>query len=162
MQPACQSTEPLDRIEGVVRAKRLPVVLTRQEVGRVMGELEGISQTIALLLYGSGLRMLECLRLRVKDIDFDRRELTVRQGKGDTDRRTMLPESSSEQLRAQIETVRRLHERDLARGFGTVELPHALQRKLPSAAREFRWQYVFPATTVGTNRRNQISPNVPM
>ena len=151
--------QPLDRIEGVVRAKRpkrLPVVLIRQEVGRVMGELEGISQIIALLLYGSGLRMLECLRLRVKDIDFDRRELTIRQGKGDRDRRTMLPESASEPLRAQIEAVRRLHECDLARGFGTVELPHALERKLPSAAREFRWQYVFPATMVGTDPRSGV------
>ena len=146
--------QPLDRIEGVVRARRprrLPVVLTRQEVVRVIGELKGIYQTIGVLLYGSGLRMLECLRLRVKDVDLDRHELTVREGKGDKDRRTMLPNSAKESLQVQIAGVRRQHERDLANGFGTVELPDALERKFAGAASEFRWQYVFPATTIGTD-----------
>ncbi len=151
--------QPLDRIKGVVRArrsKRLPVVLTRQEVAQILRELKDVYQTIGLLLYGSGLRMLECLRLRVKDVDVDRRELTVRQGKGDKDRRTMLPESAVASLHAQIAGVRRQHERDLARGFGTVELPDALDRKLSAAASEFRWQYVFPSTTIGTDPRSGV------
>jgi integron integrase len=149
----------LDRIDGVVRArrpKRLPVVLTRDEVSRVIAELQGMYQTIGLLLYGSGLRMLECLRLRVKDVDFDRRELTVREGKGDKDRRTMLPEAAVAALQSQIAVVRPLHDRDLSRGFGTVELPHALERKLPAAASEFRWQYVFPATTISKDPRSDV------
>ena len=148
---------PLDRIEGVVRARRprrLPVVLTRDEVGRVMAELQGTYQTIGLLLYGAGLRMLECLRLRVKDVDFDRRELSVREGKGDKDRRTMLPEAAVASLQSQLAAVRRLHEQDLGRGFGTVELPHALERKFAGAASEFRWQYVFPATTISKDPRS--------
>jgi integron integrase len=150
--------QPLDRIEGVVRARssrRLPVVLTRQEVDRVIDQLKGVHQTIGLLLYGSGLRMLECLRLRVKDVDFDRQELTVREGKGDKDRRTMLPNSVMPALRSQIAEVRQQHQRDLANGFGSVELPNALERKLPTATREFRWQYVFPATTIGTDPRSK-------
>jgi integron integrase len=151
--------QPLNRIDGVVRArrpKRLPVVLSRDEVRRVLNELEGGYRIIGLLLYGAGLRLLECLRLRVKDVDFERRELTVRGGKGDKDRRTMLPEAAVESLRLQIERVRRLHQRDLARGFGTVELPWALERKLPGAAREFGWQYLFPATSMGTDPRSGV------
>lgn len=150
---------PLDHLGGVVRARRsrrLPVVLTRDEVGRVLAALSGIHRLIALLLYGSGLRLLEGLRLRVKDVDFARGELTVREGKGDKDRRTMLPDAAVAGLREQIDRVRVLHQRDLARGFGSVELPWALERKLPGAAREFCWQYVFPATTIGTDPRSGI------
>ena len=135
--------QPLDRIEGVVRAnrpKRLPVVLTRDESRRILGEMSGTPRLIGLLLYGSGLRLLEALRLRVKDIDFERRELTVREGKGDKDRRTMFPKAAASGLRHQIEISRHYHEDDLAAGFGSVELPHAFERKSPQAAFDFRWK----------------------
>ncbi len=151
--------QPLGRIEGVVRArrpKRLPVVLRRGEVHRILNHLNGVYRLVVLLLYGSGLRLIECLRLRVKDVDLARRELTVREGKGDQDRRTMLPEAAAEPLQHQLESVRLLHRRDLDGGFGTVELPMALERKLPGAAREFGWQYVFPARLISTDPRSGV------
>ena len=151
--------QPLDRIEGVIRArrpKRLPVVLTRDETRRVLNELEGVHRIIGLLLYGSGLRLLEALRLRVKDVDFARRELTVRQGKGDKDRRTMLASTVEDGLQRQIEISRAFHEADLQRGFGGVELPHAFQRKSPGAAFEFRWKYVFPAGGISSDPRSGV------
>ncbi len=129
-------------------------MLTRDEVGLVLDQLEGVHRLIGLLLYGSGLRLLEGLRLRIKDIDFARAELTIREAKGDKDRRTMLPAAAADALRRQMECVRRLHQRDLSRGFGTVELPWALERKLPGAASEYRWQYVFPATAISTDPRS--------
>jgi integron integrase len=144
------------RIAGVVRAarpKRLPVVLTRDEVRRVLAELDGTYLLMARLLYGSGLRLLECLRLRVKDLDFARRELTVREGKGDKDRVTLLPESLEPDLLDHLQKVRRLHEKDLADGFGAVYLPHALAAKLPQAATEWKWQYVFPSSQMSTDPR---------
>lgn len=131
-----------------VRAKtpeRLPVVLSRQEVTRLISALGGTHRTIAQLLYGSGLRHLECLRLRVKDIDFDQQLIVVRDGKGAKDRVTVLPSSVIESLKAQIEIARQTHELDLAEGFGRVWLPYALNRKYPDADREFRWQFIFPA-----------------
>lgn len=150
---------PLDRLHGVIRAnrpKRRPVVLTRDEVRTILDRLDGSYATIGLLLYGAGLRLLESLRLRVKDVDFCRRELTVREGQGDKDRVTTLPEAAIDPLRAQVERVQVIHDRDLARGFGAVELPWALERKLPGAARELGWQYVFPATTIGTDPRTGV------
>lgn len=139
--------QPLDRIEGVVgarRPKRLPVVLTVEEVARVMAHLSGDKWLIAMLLYGGGLRLLEALRLRVKDLDFERREITVREGKGDNDRVTTLPRAVVCRLQEHLQRVEAIHQQALADGYGRVELPHALARKYPNANREWRWQFVFP------------------
>lgn len=139
--------QPLDRIEGVVRArrpKRLPVVLTVDEVSRVMSHLTGDKWLIAMLLYGGGLRLLEALRLRVKDLDFQRREITVRQGKGDKDRVTMMPQAVIAPLREHLRRVQAIHQQDLADGYGRAPLPHALARKYPHADRQWAWQFVFP------------------
>jgi integron integrase len=135
-------------LDGLVRAKRpvrVPVVLTRDEVERLLGALQGVHWLMASLLYGAGLRLLECLRLRVKDVDFGYRQVLVRDGKGQKDRVTMLPERVTEPLRAHLERVRLLHQRDLREGFGDVHLPYALTRKYPRAGREWAWQYVFPS-----------------
>jgi integron integrase len=134
-------------LEGVVRAraqKRLPVVLTEAEVRAVRQMLEGDPALVVGLLYGSGLRLMEALRLRVQDLDFERRELTVRDGKGGKDRRTLLPQSQSEPLKQHLQHVRRLHQQDLAAGWGAVILPNALAKKYPHADREWGWQWVFP------------------
>src|SRR5262249_39570969 len=146
------------RIDGVIRAnrpKRLPVVLTRNEVRRVLSRLDGTYRLMGQLMYGSGLRLLECLRLRVQDIDFGRGEIVVREGKGNKDRRTMLSAAVRPDLAAHIERVRLLHEKDLAAGFGRVYLPDALDRKLPSAAAEFVWQYVFPSAKMSKDPRTR-------
>ena len=128
------------------RAVRLPVVLTKNEVKQVIARMEGTPQLVAMLLYGSGLRVLECLGLRVKDIDFASHEIVVRAGKGDKDRLTMLPVGLEEVLRDHLKDVRVVHERDLRRGGGRVDVPGALARKYPKAATEWRWQYIFPAS----------------
>jgi integron integrase len=135
-------------LESVVRAKRprrLPVVLAQDEVRRLLAAMDGRPWLLASLLYGTGMRLMECLRLRVKDIDFARNEITVRDGKGGKDRRTMLPRSLVDPLQREVERAHELHRQDLAEGFGTTVLPHALARKYPSAAREFGWQFVFPS-----------------
>ncbi len=124
---------------------RVPVVLSAGDVRSVMAHLTGVPWLAVALLYGAGLRLRECLELRVKDVDFERREIVVRRGKGQKDRRTMLPEIAGERLRAHLEVVRRQHERDVAAGFGRVVLPEALDRKYPRAAAEWTWQFVFPA-----------------
>ena len=142
---------PIGQVDGVVRAStppRLPVVLSRREVAAVMERLEGVSWIVASLLYGAGLRLLEALALRVKDIDLERRELTIRQGKGRKDRRTMLPEAARERLHGHLATVRGQHETDLAQGFGCVVLPDGLSRKYPNAPRQWPWQFVFPAARI--------------
>ncbi len=147
--------QPLDWVDDVVRAKRperLPVVLSAAEVRRVLEGLDGEKWLAASLMYGSGLRLLECLRLRVKDIDCGREQLMVRDGKGQKDRTTVLPESLHGPLRRQIDLVAALHARDLAEGFGRVYLPFALERKYPEADRDLAWQYVFPAP-VGRSTR---------
>lgn len=139
---------PLEQVEPVVRAKRsvrLPVVLTREEVRFVIGQMEETPQLVAMLLYGSGLRVLESLQLRVKDVDFAAHEILVRAGKGDKDRVTMLPDGVTQRLRDHLASGRALHERDLKRGGGRAEIPNALARKYPKASTEWRWQYVFPA-----------------
>jgi integron integrase len=136
-------------MDGIVRAKRplrVPVVLTRAETRALLGELRGTPWLMASLLYGAGLRLMECARLRVKDIDFTRKEITVRDGKGQKDRVTMLPERVAEALVAHLGRVRRQHERDLELGNGSVELPFALARKYPRGPWEWGWQWVFPAT----------------
>ena len=134
-------------LEGIVRAKRpkrLPVVLTRAKLAAVIDRLDGECQLAVSLLYGAGLRLLECLRLRIKGVDFGQRQLIVREGKGDKDRRTLLPSSAIEPLRCQIELVRTRHEADRARGAGWVELPGALVAKYPNAGREWPWQWLIP------------------
>ncbi|MBX0326445.1 integron integrase [Oscillochloris sp. ZM17-4] len=135
----------LKGIEAARKPHRLPTVLTRAEARAVIAELSGVYQIMAQLLYGSGLRLMECMRLRVKDLDFDQHQLTVRDGKGMHDRVTMLPGSLTGPLREHLEGVRLLHRRDLAEGFGEVYLPFALARKSPGTARAWGWQYVFPA-----------------
>jgi len=136
-------------VTDVTRAKaarRLPVVLTREEVRRVLDAMTGQPRLMATLLYGSGLRLMECVRLRVKDIDFQTGQITVRAGKGNKDRVTMIPASLRQPLEDHLAKVWTLHEADLARGAGTVALPEALRRKYPNAASEWGWQWVFPAT----------------
>jgi integron integrase len=134
-------------LTGVVRARvrrRLPVVMTPAEVQMVLSRLEGSTGLVARLLYGSGLRLMEALRLRVQDLDFGHRQITVRSGKGDKDRITLMPERLMAPLGRHLEGVRQVHRDDLAAGWGDVLLPHALDRKYPSAAREWGWQWVFP------------------
>lgn len=136
-------------LDGLVRAPqrpRLPVVLSQAEVAAVLAEMHGTVRLIAGLLYGSGLRLLECLQLRVKDVDFDRNAITVRAGKGNRDRQTLLPAPLREALLRQRDEVDRQHRQDVLRGAGWVELPHALADKLPNAGREWPWQWFFPAT----------------
>lgn len=135
-------------LKGILAAReprRLPTVLTRTEARAVIAELTGVYQLMAQLLYGSGLRLMECLRLRVKDLDFTLHQLTVRDGKGMHDRVTMLPERLSQPLREHLRGVQRIHAQDLADGYGEVYLPFALARKSPGAARAWGWQYLFPA-----------------
>lgn len=142
-------------VNGVVRAKksrRLPVVLTREEVKRVLSGLSGTPWLMAMLLYGAGLRLLECCRLRVKDIDFSQNQIVVRAGKGDKDRYTTLPAAVKEALLRHLQVVKRQHQNDLKRGLGCVALPNALERKYPNAGKEWAWQWVFPATSHYTDR----------
>ena len=147
------------------RAKRLPVVMTAEEVWRVIGELEGQPRIAALLMYGGGLRLMECLTLRVKDLDFSAREITVRGGKGNKDRRTTLPTSVMDELSAHLKRVRKQFDRDLEHGRAGVELPDALARKYPNATKEWGWQWVFPATRFyrtaeGVDRRHHLHETV--
>jgi len=136
----------LDDLVRARRPARLPVVLTRDEVGALLAELDGDARLVAALLYGAGLRLLEALRLRAKDLDLARGEIVVRDGKGRKDRVTMLPRSLAAELGAQLARARALHARDLASGAGDVALPDALARKYPGAAREWGWQWLFPAS----------------
>ncbi len=135
----------MENIQRAKRPERLPTVLSRDEVSLLLGHLDGVCWLIGSLLYGSGLRLLEAMRLRIHDVDLARRELVVRQGKGGKDRRTMLPASLVTPLLAQVDEARRVHRIDSAAGFGAVWLPDALSRKYPAAAREEGWQYLFPA-----------------
>jgi integron integrase len=161
--------QDLPWLDDVVRARRparLPVVLTRDEVRAVVAELHGTPRLMAALLYGSGLRLLECCRLRVQDIDFGMNQIVVRDGKGAKDRVTMLPVVAKPVLTQHLRLVKRQHEADLARGAGWVELPSALARKYPSAGREWPWQWVFPATRyyvdrgTGQRRRHHLHESV--
>ncbi len=151
---------------AVVRARkprRLPVVLTPVEVRGVLARLDGVHRLTAELMYGAGLRLLECVRLRIKDIEFARGEIVVRDGKGRRDRVTVLPERVRKRLSAQLARVRAIHEADLAEGFGSVHLPHALARKYRGADRDWPWQYAFPSDRrardprSGLVRRHHIS-----
>ena len=147
---------PLEPLAGVAWAKKgshVPVVLSRDEVAAVLDRLRGGMWLIAVVLYGAGLRLTECLDLRVKDIDFDRRQIVVRDGKGAKDRPVPLPAMAVDALVRQLDEVRRLHQRDLAAGYGRVMLPDALARKYPNAAAEWRWQFVFPAARICRDAR---------
>ena len=161
----------LDDVVRAKKAKKLPVVLTREEVKAVVTILSGSKWVMANLLYGSGLRLMECIRLRVKDVDFSYNHIVVRDGKGDKDRVTMLPLNVKNRLHRHLQEVKRLHERDLTEGFGTegfgsVYLPYSLERKYPHVNREWGWQYVFPSAKrsidprTGAERRHHISPLV--
>ena len=150
--------QELPWLDGITQArvpKRLPVVLTRDEVSRVLARLPpGVHQLVCRLLYSAGLRVLEALRLRVKDVEFTRNEIIVCEGKGFKDRVTMPPRSVADGLRARLDAVRALHVEDLAEGYGHVYLPHALDRKYPNAGREWGWQYVFPAADRSVDPRS--------
>jgi integron integrase len=146
-------------MDNVVRAKRsqhVPTVLSRDEMNRLLATMEGRPWLLTSLLYGTGMRLMECLRLRVKDVDFSRSEIVVRDGKGGKDRRTVLPRSLVEPLQREIERARTLHAADLADGFGEALLPHALARKYPRAARDFGWQYIFPSVQRSIDPRDGV------
>jgi integron integrase len=145
------------------RPERLPTVLSRDEVVRILAQLVGMHKLMAQILYGSGLRLMECVRLRVKDLDFDYKTITVRDGKGEKDRITPMPDSLIPSLQRQVERVRLLHDEDLAAGYGHVYLPNALEKKYPNAAAELGWQFLFPAPkcsldprSPGVKRRHHI------
>ncbi len=146
----------LENLEYAKRPEKLPVVFNKNEVKAVLSSLEGINWIIANVLYGSGLRITECTRLRILDIDFDYKQIIVRDGKGQKDRGTMLPEILIEALRKQMEKVELLHKIDVNEGYGAVYLPFALERKYPNASKEFRWQYLFPAAKRSVDPRSGI------
>lgn len=149
----------LDWVEGVVRARRsarLPVVFTREEARAVLLRLDGTKWLMASLLYGAGLRLMECVRLRIKDVDFARNQIIVRDGKGGKDRVTVLPHTLADPLARHFEKVKALHGRDLSEGFGATSLPFALRHKYPNAEREWAWQYVFPSTRRANDPRNGL------
>jgi len=150
----------LPYVEGIERAKRparVPVVFTRSEVTTLLSKLSGTYKLIAGLLYGSGLRLMEALRLRVKDLDFATCEITVRDGKGEKDRRTVLPRPLCEPLRRHLERVRLLRDQDSREGYGEVYLPYALGRKYPNAAGEWAWQWVFPSAKLSADPRSGVT-----
>ena len=146
----------LDGVESAKQSKRLPVVLSQSEATQLLARMSGTAGLIARLLYGSGLRLMEGVRLRVKDLDLDRCEILVRDGKGAKDRVTVLPQRLMEPLAAQLAVTDALHKRDLSEGFGAVYLPHALERKYPNAPREWAWQYVFPAERLSVDPRSGV------
>jgi len=144
----------LEKVQRAKKPPKLPVVLSRGEVKQIFGHLHGVPKLMAGLLYGSGLRLMECVRLRIKDIDFELAQITVRDAKGGKDRITMLPLNVSEPLRRHLLRVKAQHEQDLEDGFGSVHLPFALARKTPKAAREWPWQYAFPSSRLSVDPRN--------
>lgn len=146
-------------MDGIHRAKkpsRLPVVFTRAEVKRLLAQLDGTLWLMASLIYGTGMRLMECVRLRVKDVDFHYKQIVIRDAKGQKDRVTMLPESLIEPLRNHLVRVKERYDQDLREGYGRVYLPHALDRKYPNAGREWGWQYVFPARSRSCDPRTKI------
>jgi len=148
------------------KGKKLPVVFSRTEVGKIISKLSGVNWIMINLLYGSGLRLMECVRLRVKDIDFENNNIVVRDGKGKKDRITVLPEKLKEKLELHLEKVEKLHKKDLEEGYGTVHLPDALEKKYRNASRELGWQYIFPASQIsfdertGKSRRHHVDESV--
>jgi len=156
----------IEEVERAKRPRRVPVVLTREEIHKIFAHLHGMPRLMAGLLYGSGLRLMECVRLRVKDVDFCYAHITVRDGKGAKDRLTMLPVNIAAPLRRHLAKVKAQHEQDLEDGFGEVYLPTALERKYRSAPREWVWQFVFPSSRIsmdprtGLRRRHHVDENV--
>lgn len=154
----------LDNLKRAKKPKHLPTVLSKNEVSELFQKLDGIPHVVCSLLYGSGLRISEALRLRVQDVDFDYRQILVRSGKGKKDRVTMLPEKLEEPLRNQIKKVKNLHQQDLAKGYGRTILPNALSKKYPNAATSLAWQYLFPSKSrredprTGIRHRYHLSP----
>lgn len=154
-------------LSNASRPKRLPTVLTHAEALKVIDHMRGVPRLMAKIMYGSGLRVTECLRLRVKDIDFDRRQIIVRGGKGDQDRLTILPESIIPELRQMLQEVKALHQKDLAEGYGEATLPNALGEKYLNASKEWAWQFIFPASQrsvdprTGVIRRHHLDETVP-
>ena len=160
---------PLGKMETFARAKRpknLPIVLTKGAVQSVLKQMEGVPRLVALLVYGSGLRLLECLTLRVKDLDFERMEIRVRRGKGGKDRVTMLPACAKQDLIEHLKNTKRIHEKDLREGAGRTKLPDAIARKYPNADSQWGWQFVFPAGSryfdriAGVKRRHHVDESV--
>ena len=161
--------QPLDGRINAVRAKKkqnIPVVLSREEVASLISLMQGTPHLVVKLLYGSGLRAMEALRLRVHDIDYDLKQITVRSGKGNKDRVTPFPVSVAPLLQSHLTRVKAIHEKDITDGYGAVYLPYALERKYPNAAKEWQWQYVFPSGSLsrdpisGLTRRHHIDPSV--
>jgi integron integrase len=156
----------IDQVERAKRPKRVPAVLTRDEIHKIFAHLHGMSRLMAGLLYGSGLRLMECVRLRVKDVDFGYTRIIVRDGKGAKDRVTMLPVNTAAPLQRHLAKIKAQHEQDLDDGFGEVYLPTALARKYRSASREWAWQFVFPSSRISTDprsgmrRRHHVDENV--
>jgi integron integrase len=151
--------QPLDTFDGLVPAKRpqrLPVVLTRAEVATLLAAMHGVHGLMAALMYGTGMRVMECMRLRVQDIDFAYCQITVRDGKGQKDRVVPLPQRPVETLQHHLATVQRLHQDDLQAGYGAVFLPHALARKYPQAPKAWGWQYVFPSARLSVDPRSGV------
>ncbi len=151
-----QDVGPVDAVRAK-KPKRLPTVLTKEEVERVIAAVTGPHRLVVRLLYGSGLRLIECLRLRVKDVDFAYRQIVVRDGKGHKDRVTVLPGKLVEPLKTRLRRVALIHQRDLDRGYGAVYLPYALEVKYPNAAKEWCWQYVFPARSLSRDPRSGVT-----
>lgn len=147
----------LDNVEQAKTSRRLPVVLTHAEVAAVLERLKGVHALLGRLLYGTGMRLMEGMRLRVKDVEFTRKEIIVRDGKGFKDRVTMLPLSLVEPLKTHLVRVKQQHEDDLRAGFGSVYLPYALERKYPNAGREWGWQYVFPSAQFSVDPRSGVT-----
>jgi len=150
-----QKIEWLENVERAKRPVRQPVVLTKDEVDKVFAHLHGMPRLMAGLLYGSGLRLMECVRLRVKDVDFGYARITVRDGKGAKDRVTMLPVNLAEPLERHLRKVKAQHEEDLEAGYGSVYLPYALERKYPNASLEWVWQFVFPSSRISRDPRSE-------
>ncbi len=138
----------INEIKFAQKKKHIPLVLTKQETNSILRNLEGVTSIIGKILYGSGLRLSECLRLRVKDLDFEYKTITVRDGKGEKDRVTILPDSIIPELKSHIIKVKNLHKKDLAAGNIEAPLPYALEKKYPNAGKEYGWQYIFPAKTL--------------
>ena len=156
----------IEEVERAKRPKRMPIVLTRDEVHKIFAHLHGMPRLMAGLLYGSGLRLMECVRLRIKDVDFGYTRITVRDGKGAKDRVTMLPVNMAASLQRHLAKIKAQHEQDLEDGFGSVHLPSALERKYKNASREWTWQFVFPSSRIsldprtGIRRRHHVDENV--
>lgn len=144
----------IDNIERAKKEAKVPIVFTRDEVTQILSNMKSTPYLMASLLYGAGLRLMECIRLRVKDIDFNSNYILIREGKGEKDRVTILPEKLKEPLQRHLAKVKLLHEEDLAAGYGEVYLPYALERKYPNANKEWCWQYVFPSIRLSVDSRS--------